>query len=540
MVNLGTKQFNIVDTMSANTGPHALKFGVDYRLIDLDAKLNQNILNYNGGTVAQFLASGVARNLNVQTFNEGKVRSQAFSLFAQDTWKISQRLTLTYGLRWELSPAPKSLGGATLPAWSNTDNPAQIAVLPSGTSLWKTTYGNFAPRFGLAYRLTEAGDLILRAGGGVYYDLGSGVASELIGAWPNSPRKSNSNVPLPISSITPFLPPPVTLQPPYGGGRGLFNAFASNLNLPRSYQWNVALEKSFAGRQVISATYVGQSGIDLLRSEALVQPNANFAAFSVFQLTNNSARSNFQALELQYRKPLAKRLQALFNYTWSHSIDNSSSDNVAFFSNALVAFSQNGDRGNSDFDVRHSFSGAFTLEMPSAKRFRALKYLTRDWSLEGLIVARSGFPFNAVLLFESPDPTGTVLGRPDLVPGQPLWIAQSTAPGGRILNINAFSVPSPIRQGNEGRNDIPGFGFTQVDLSLGRKFSLTEKVALQFRADAFNIFNHPNFTNPSGLIELGPAQLQSSMMLNKGLGGLNPIFQQGGPRSFQFSLKLTF
>jgi len=107
-----------------------------------------------------------------------------------------------------------------------------------------------------------------------------------------------------------------------------------------------------------------------------------------------------------------------------------------------------------------------------------------------------------------------------------------------MLNVNAFSAPSPIRQGTEGRNDIPGFGFTQLDLSLGRKFQFTERFNLQFRADAFNVFNHPNFTNPVGLYEFG--EIQSSMMLNRGLGGLNPLFQEGGPRSLQLSLKLTF
>jgi hypothetical protein len=114
------------------------------------------------------------------------------------------------------------------------------------------------------------------------------------------------------------------------------------------------------------------------------------------------------------------------------------------------------------------------------------------------------------------------------------------APGGKSLNPAAFSIPSTIRQGTEGRNDIPGFGLTQVDLSLGRKFSITERLKLQFRADAFNLFNHPNFTNPPAFVEFGPAFLQSFQMLNRGLGGLNPLFQEGGPRSLQLSLKLFF
>jgi hypothetical protein len=546
-----TKQFNIVDTMTASLGSHALKFGVDYRLIDLDAELNQNILEYSAGTVAQFLASGMSQSLFVETFHKGQVRSQALSLFAQDIWKLNTRLTLTYGVRWELAPPPTALSGTVLPAWRNTDNPAQIAIEPAGRPLWKTTYGNFAPRLGLAYRLTDAGDLVLRAGGGIYYDLGAGVASELIGGWPNSANKTTLNVLVPISSLTPYLPPPRTLQPPYGGGPGFFNGFASNLKLPRSYQWNLALEKSFGGRQVISATYAGQSGSDLLRSEGLVQPNANFAPNSELLLTSNSAHSSWQALELQYRKPLTKGLQALFNYTWSHSIDNASADNVAFFSNTLVALSQQGDRGNSDFDVRHSFSGAVTYSLPSPRWFKPLQYLAQGWSVDGIIVVRSGVPFNAVLFSTSPDPTGSVTSRPDRVPGQPVWVSAPTAPGGKTLNVTfdpstgaitggAFAIPSTIRQGTEGRNDIRGFGLTQVDLSIGRKFQFTERFNLQFRADAFNVFNHPNFINPDGQIEGGPLDLQSQSMLNKGLGGLNPLFQEGGPRSLQLSLKLTF
>jgi hypothetical protein len=110
------------------------------------------------------------------------------------------------------------------------------------------------------------------------------------------------------------------------------------------------------------------------------------------------------------------------------------------------------------------------------------------------------------------------------------------------LNPAAFSLPLVGQQGTEGRNDIPGFNLTQIDLSLGRKFSFTEKLNLLFRADAFNFLNHPNFTNPLAYY-LGPsttAYLQSTEMLNHGLGGLNSLFQSGGPRSLQLSLKLSF
>jgi len=113
------------------------------------------------------------------------------------------------------------------------------------------------------------------------------------------------------------------------------------------------------------------------------------------------------------------------------------------------------------------------------------------------------------------------------------------APGGKSLNPAAFTKPSPGLQGTEGRNDIPGFGLTQVDLSLAREFPVSDRVRLTFRTDAFNVFNHPNFSNPTARVPR-TSTLVSQKMLNQGLGGLNPIFQQGGPRSLQLSLRLTF
>jgi hypothetical protein len=123
---------------------------------------------------------------------------------------------------------------------------------------------------------------------------------------------------------------------------------------------------------------------------------------------------------------------------------------------------------------------------------------------------------------------------------QPVWIYSSNAPGGKSLNPAAFSVPPPGVQGSEGRNDLRSFGLTQIDVSLGRTFAVTDRMNLQFRADAFNILNHPNFARPQALIGSDPIFLSSESMLNQSLGGLNPLFQEGGPRSLQLSLKLTF
>jgi hypothetical protein len=163
--------------------------------------------------------------------------------------------------------------------------------------------------------------------------------------------------------------------------------------------------------------------------------------------------------------------------------------------------------------------------------------LTKDWSLQALLIARGGFPFNGQVL------TAAIAGaypRPDLDPAKPVWLYGSQYPGGKALNPAAFTKPPAGQQGTEGRNDIRGFGLTEVDLSLGRKLTMTERLNVQFRVDAFNLLNHPNFANPFAYIGFGPSFLQSMSMLNKGLGGLNPLFQEGGPRSLQLSLKLVF
>ena len=526
-----TRQLNFVDDVSYVAGNHQLKFGADYRDIFLDVNGPQNVISFSTPSVEGLIPSGVG-SLYAAKELHSDILTQSFSLYGQDTWKITPRFTLTYGLRWEIDPAPSARGNTTLAAWENVSDPANVSLAPLGTGLWATTLGNFAPRVGAAYSLRQSGDLVLRAGWGIFYDQGVGQVASVAASFPNSFAQSVDGVSVPIANPNQYLLP-VSLNPPYPDG---ISAFAPNLKLPRSYQWNVALEKSFGDKQAVSATYVGQSGRNLFRQEALYQPNSNF--IGDFLLTQNDAHSNYNALQIQYRRPLLARVQALLNYTWSHSLDNASSDVVVGLSNTVISAAS--DYASSDFDVRQSFSGAVVFSIPAVSKSEPVRILTRDWSLDTVIVARSGLPFNAIVVGNSPDLNGYASTRPDLVEGQTLWIANSVAPGGKSLNPNAFSIPSTIRQGTEGRNDIPGFGLTQIDLSIVRKFPLTERLNLEFRADAFNLFNHPNFTNPPGYIQFGSYGLQSQQMLNEGLGGLNPLFQEGGPRSLQLSLRLTF
>lgn len=529
-------QLNFVDDLTVSVGRHRLKFGGDYRAIYLDAIAPLYGVSYQALSVQSLISTGQA-TLSINVNRPFRLLAPSFSSYAQDSWKINPRLTLTYGLRWELAPAPSARGNTTLASWTNTNNPSQLALAPAGTPLWSTTYGNFAPRVGAAYSLTEGGDFVLRAGWGLYYDLGVGQSASQSFEFPNvtsTPFFPPITVTLPVNDLSPFFPS-ISLQPPFPSASGI----ASDLKLPRSYQWNVALEKSFAGKQAISATYVGQAGRDLLRMEGIPipQPNANFSSGSIFLLTNNSARSNYNSLQLQYRRPLSTRIQALLNYSWSHSLDNVSDDTITTISDSVLSGLH--DYASSNFDVRHSFTGAVTFNVPAANKSGPLYLLSRDWSLNTIVVVRSGFPFNAGIV--SIGPPGGAFSRPNLT-GKPFWIPDPSAGGGKSLNPAAFTPQASGTQGSEGRNDIPGFGLTQADLSIARKFTLSERWNLQFRADAFNVLNHPNFANPVGLVDpfFGSIFLKSQSMANLGLGGLNPLFQEGGPRSLQLSLRLAF
>lgn len=522
------KQLNFVGDVVLAVGAHQLQFGTDYRAIFLNVIQPDHRVTFFSNSVADFVSSNGSGTLLTDANTMPQLLTQLTSLYAQDTWKLNPRLMLTYGLRWVIAPAPAARGQTQLAAWQNVTDPATFALAPPGTALWATSYRNLGPRLGLVYSLSRNNDFVLRAGWGLFHDAGVGQAAILANYFPNSFQAPAANVTLPISDLTPYLPS-TSIQPPFSGSYG----FAPDLSLPRSYQWNVALEKSFSNRQAVSVSYLGQAGRDLLRNAGYWLPNPNFSSY--FYLTTNGARSNYHALQLQYRRPFAERFQALLSYTWSHSLDNSSND-VISGANTISAAN---DYSSSDFDVRHSFSGALTFSIPEAKGKGPFGVISRSWSLQTVVVARAGFPFNGRLFVASPA-LGYAYVRPDAVPGEPYWMSSSGAPGGQILNAAAFSAPPSDQQGSEHRNDIPGFGLTQIDLSLARTISLVERLKLQFRVDAFNVLNHPNFSNPIPNVLSSPVFLRSASMLNQGLGGLNPLFQEGGPRSLQLSLRLTF
>jgi hypothetical protein len=468
--------------------------------------------------------------------------SRNFSLYGQDTCKITPKLTLTYGLRWDMNPPPNGKNSANDPfTVEDLNDPSTLTLAPRGTPLYKTTYGNVAPRFGLAYQLSESSDWgsVLRGGIGVFYDLGSGSLGGVSSFFPYSATRVFSPAQFPLSPQN-ATPPILTVNPP------VLNLFVADpsLKLPRTYQWNIALEQALGSSQTLSVTYVGALGRDLLRSTVLNPAAVGNPNFNFVYLTDNTATADYNALQLKFQRRLFKGLQVLASYSFSHSIDIASTD-AAFAELDPVGSvtSPKVDRGDSDFDIRHSFTAAITYDLPVFGPRNVIRNVFGNWSLDSRVIIRSSPPVDIVGAQISAG-VAVFMPRPDINPGLPLVLYGSQYPGGKAFNPAAFAPPPSGQQGNLGRNVLRGFGAWQADVSLQRGFHLTEKLTLRFRAEFFNIFNHPNFGSPNNTLT-NPLFGQSTQTLANGLAGgnnagFNPLYQIGGPRSIQLALKLQF
>jgi len=500
------RQFQTVDTVGLRLGRHSLGFGGDFRrvaAIRRDAAGEAAVIADSVTDLADF--SDIWKSYANPVILSAQLNE--YSLWAQDTWQVSSRLTIAAGLRWEFSPPPANTGSI------NVYDPVSGTVGSSTGPVWPTSYRDLAPRIGAALRLTKDGRTVLRAGAGLYYDSSLSIATDILDGGPlNSSQFTNG-------SHAPFS---------FAFGYG----FMPNLKLPQVRQWNVSLERAVSPRDVFSLGYIGSNGRELIRREVGgpgSTPNFWFA------LTTNDGFSNYQALQFQYRHKFAHGIQAMASYTWSHSIDNDSSDASLLWAGAGSAAAN--DVGSSDFDLRHSFTGSVSYQFARGP--------LKAWRAEAIFRARSGFP---ITVLESEQYSGIAFVnafRPNFLGGNPLWIPDASAPGGEALNPAAFVTVKSGVQGDLGRNTIAGLGMSQVDAAIGREFRFHDRFSLDVRVEAFNALNHANFGDTVKYLD-SPLFGQSTSMLNLSLGtgspgsGLAPLLESGGPRMFQGTLRFRF
>jgi hypothetical protein len=549
-------QFNVVDSLTRQVRTHALKFGIDFRRLSpqyLPAAYTQHA-DFNDVPSAE---TGTAASGYLATVHDTTVLFHNIGAYAQDTWRALPRLTVTYGVRWDVDVAPSSASGPSIPAMSgyNLNNPGTWSIAPAGTPPFRTTYGNFAPRLGAAWQLSQqpGRQTVVRAGGGVFYDLVSAETGTVLGSAYAPFGASTSfggTFPFAAAEVAPLpIPPQGTLSD--------FIGFNPNLKLPYTLEWNTAIEQSLGSAQTITLTYVGASGHRLLQTTSFyfTSPPAVNPSLGLDNFIDNTARSSYNALELQFHRRLSHALEALASYTWSHSIDNGSASSYAAAGNRGVPSNPDANRGNSDFDIRHAVTGGMTFDLPAVHGGAFVHDMLTGWSTDTLLVARSAPPLDIVDVHFFELAGGDYTGiRPDVVPGEPFYLFGSRYPGDKALNPGAFKDPPsdpatgyPLRQGDLARNALRAFGATQWDLAVHRDFPIRESLRMQFRTEMFNAINHPNFGPPASEYGVGGFGV-STMTLNEslssaagqGTGGFSNLYQIGGPRSIQFALKFVF
>jgi hypothetical protein len=369
---------------------------------------------------------------------------------------------------------------------------------------------------------------------------------DAIGSYPTGAFGFFANVPFPTTPDVAALPPIV--PPDIQNGETLFG-FDPHLNAPYALEWNVALEQSLDKAQTLTVSYIGASDRRLLATESITNPNPNYAAA---ELIANAGTLKYDAMQAQFRRALTRGLQALVSYTWSHSIDTGS---FGLYANGSFA-DLNANRGNSDYDVRHVFSAALTYNVPGLKSNAITRAITGGWSTNNIVQIHSGPPVDITdsnFAGALSQLNASVLVRPDIVAGQPLYLHGSQYPGGEALNPAAYTDPPvdpvtglPTRQGNLGRNTLRALGLTEWDFAIHRDFPIHEAVKLQFNAELFNVLNHPNFglfnsTFQNGNSFFGQATaMQNQLGGQEGWGIQSSLYAAGGPRSTQLSLKLVF
>jgi hypothetical protein len=523
--------------------------------------------------------------------------------YFQDSFRATPRLTVNYGIRWDYF----GVVGEKNNLFYQLDSTAASDLSPTN-QLYNKDYNNFAPRIGLAYDIGGKGHTVVRAGWGLFYDA---FAQDIfLGHVPYNcafcPGPAYTGIgPAPIASSGPVATI-VPNAPIFSNFTGLSDFFGTDRNIrtPYTQNFNLNLQQQF-GKAVVQVGYVGARGTKLFRFRDINQPTqAQITAYDTssaqctagFTLPNcpiagfdgpdganfnvprtaypalfyvnreeSSASSTYHALQTSLRANSWRGLTTAVNFVWSHSIDNAS-DSEDFIPNAAQpnnSFAPNLERGNSNFDIRRRFTWNFGYRLP--KMDGAMSMLKNGWGIDGVLNLQDGQPFQLNYNFEG-DYSGSGEGfdRPDVV--GPITYGS----GPTSVNLASFQVPCTFGNttansssgdsnclagtrhfGNMGRNSLRGPAFKELNFSIFKDTHLTERAVLQFRADFFNIFNHPNFANPNlpnfitdpasnGLDAFGRGKLNLGLTATGDVGIGNPFLGGGGPRGTQFALKLTF
>jgi hypothetical protein len=481
--------FEVFDNVTKVVGKNTFGFGAQIRANRLNEWLRpQQTFEFGSFSALELDQPFVLSKIGYPGFVG--VRDSNWDFYIQDDWKVTRKMTLNLGLRYDYNTAWSAGAGQE----QNFDFATQ-SFSPLNQSIYTAPGKDFAPRVGLSYDPYGKGKTVIHAYAGTFYNpmhFGFGLVS---------------NIPAYESySVNVFQAPIVypMANPPLPAGTQNVSIFPQNPKDPYSTNWLFGIQQEVAPKTVLTINYTGnedhhmQAGVDfaalnLNPANVLTQSGRPFSGFASENLDADELNSSYHALQAQLRHN-AGRLNFEANYTWSHEID----DMVNVFSGFSNPYNPNFDRGPGDWDIRDNFTASVVYSVAALKGSNSLvRGVLGGWQASSIVQTRSGGPVDPTLV---PGFFGIPI-RPDLT-GQPIRLPNSSWPYSSY-NVNAFEVDPNfngdpgVGLGDAGRNSLRAPGFFQWDFSAMKNFAVTEKITMQFRADIFNILNHPNFGNPN-------------------------------------------
>ena len=595
--------YQLFGNVSLVKGRHSYKAGVEWRRTFINSFIDSG---HRGKLVFDsfddFLAGSIDPIGSSSAEGEGTRYSyqNGAGAYLLDSWHMSSRFTVNYGLRWDYFGVIGAQNNAFSIFDVKTGGLETVGATGGPASLYPKDLTNFAPRLSLADDVAGNGKLVFRAGVGLFYDAAS--QDFFVG---NQAYNTNAGEAGPAFNGIGFA---TTVAPTIIPDSPIFGAYEPNsvftvdqgLTTPRYVSYNFNIEAQLTKTIAAQAGYVGSQGRHLYRFRDLNQvnnvagsvdncgngqtitygnqcfPSYTYASLGTIPLyyinqIETSAMSNYNSLQGTLKLQNWHNLTSTLNFTWAHSIDTAS-DGLDFVPNAAMpdnSWNPRGERASSNFDVRQRLQWYWTYKLPQAHH---AEKILGGWALDGMFNFATGQPYTVSYLFETLlggnyNGSGEYFGRPDIV-GNPY----AGTSGTNLLNLAAFAAPCTVdtnpasptyntcidpHPGSEGRNAFNSPNYANFDFSLTKTSHLSEKVSMELRADFFNIFNHPNFSNPllpgfgidaftnatvdgnRVVAASGPGQYLTTTA-TPDVGSGNPYLGGGGPRSMQVAAHFTF
>ena len=558
--------YDFSDVMGWTHGAHQWKFGGNITLLQenafTDTGMRGRVLfdgsqlgdqlssNFAIASLADLLAGLPAPGVTTIARGDSQryLRQHRWAAFVEDGWQLRPALKVTLGLRHDQFSVPTEKQGRL----SNFVPGAGLITVGSAglRQVYQPNYGDFAPR--AAFSLGLGGFRTLSGGWGMYFNAkpfdelmdNSSNSNSILAGPVFNPGGSSAIFTITPSAPVPFGPGiqifgPAAPQPP-------FDVFAVSTHFPdpRYQNFNLAFEQRLGAQQSLRIAYYGTRGINLPVVIDINQPTPGssdpvseqarrpfapaFPQFRVINTLSDIAHSNYNSLQVSAQRSAAN-VTFRASYTFSKSLDDTSGAGGFYRGPPEDSRNLNRDYGRSDFDIRHRFTVAYAWRIPAPARLSGwLHTLASNWQLNGITTLQTGGPINITLPFDNSG-TGEFRDRPNLIGNARVPFN----PTGPYLNPAAFAQPLPGSYGNLGRNTFSGPGLNDFDMSLVKSQQISHDWWLRMRAEFFNIWNHPNFANPS-------TTFGSGFRLTSTPDSFNPYFGNGSPRNVQLVVELEF